>query len=31
VFGKFDALKLCNLEKKLQMTAARFLSAKAVM
>jgi len=31
VFGKFDVLMLCNLEKKLQMTAARFLSAKAVM
>jgi hypothetical protein len=31
VFGKFDALKLCNLKKKLQMTAARFLSARAVM
>ncbi|MFZ3140419.1 hypothetical protein [Polaromonas sp.] len=31
VFGKFDALKLCDLEKKLQMTAARFLSAKAVL
>jgi hypothetical protein len=29
VFGKFDALKLCDLEKKLQMTAARFLSANS--
>jgi len=30
VFGKFD-VKARNLEKKLRMTAARLLSAKAVM